>query len=186
MLLESFAPEPDASEVHQIEIRASPDAVYQALWSTNFGSSPIVMGLLGLRSLPRLILGGGQRRSVRQLTLQSVIDAGFGRLAEEPGREIVLGVSGRFWRPIRNVERFDQESFSRPVPPGMARAVWNFRVVPSTNQGTILSTETRVTCGDSASRRKFRVYWLVIRPFSGLIRIIMLRAVQQAAEPHAA
>jgi hypothetical protein len=160
--------------------------VYRALWTANLGMSPIVKGLLGLRALPSMILDRRERVPARPLTLQAVIDAGFGRLAEEPGREVVLGVSGKFWRPIGNVERFDRDSFSRPVPPGMAQAVWNFRVAPSGNQRTILSTETRVTCGDAASRRKFRLYWLVIRPFSGLIRLIMLRAVKEAVEPHAA
>jgi len=51
---------------------------------------------------------------------------------------------------------------------------------------TILSTETRVTCGDAASRRKFLLYWSVIRPFSGLIRILLLRALRDAAEAQAA
>jgi hypothetical protein len=46
----------------------------------------------------------------------------------------------------------------------------------------MLSTETRVACGDAASRAKFRVYWTFVRPFSGLIRIVMLRAVRRAAE----
>lgn len=187
MLLDTFAPKPDASEIHHIEIEASPKTVYRALWTADLGMSPIVRGLLGLRSLPAMILSGGDRVHARQLTLQTIVDGGrFGRLAEEPGREIVLGVSGRFWRPIGNVERFDRDSFSCPVRPGMARAVWNFTVDSSGNQRTILSTETRVTCGDAVSRWKFRLYWLAVRPFSGLIRVLMLRAVQQTVGQHAA
>jgi hypothetical protein len=119
------------------------------------------------------------------VTLQRIIDRGFGLLAEETGREILLGVAGRFWRPTGNVEPFDRDSFSRPVPPGMARGLWNFKVVAAGDRETILSTETRVTCGDPASRRRFRLYWLVIRPFSGLVRIIMLRAIRDAAQAHA-
>jgi hypothetical protein len=67
----------------------------------------------------------------------------------------------------------------------MARGLWNFKVVAAGDRETILSTETRVTCGDPASRRRFRLYWLVIRPFSGLVRIIMLRAIRDAAQAHA-
>ena len=48
--------------------------------------------------------------------------------------------------------------------------------------GTTLSTETRVLATDEASRRAFRRYWLVIRPFSGLIRRVWLRAIRQRAE----
>jgi hypothetical protein len=32
------------------------------------------------------------------------------------------------------------------------------------------------------SRRKFRVYWFFVRPFSGVIRRLMLRAVKKAAD----
>jgi hypothetical protein len=45
-----------------------------------------------------------------------------------------------------------------------------------------LSTETRVHVADPAARRKFRRYWFVIRPFSGLIRILLLRAARRRAE----
>ena len=142
----------------------------------------MIRSLLALRSLPAAITGRRRRSSAdAALTLQSVIDAGFGLVAEEPGREILLGVMGRFWRPAGNIERFDRLAFSRPVPPGMARGLWSFKVASAGARRTILSTETRVTCGDAASRRRFRLYWLVVRPFSGLIRIIMLRAIRDAA-----
>ena len=186
MLLDAFMPKADAAEVHRLEIAAQPAAVYRALFTTDLGTSPIVKGLLGLRALPRILVQRGKPHAARPLTLQTVVDAGFGRLAEEPGRELVLGVSGRFWRPVGNLAPFDRESFSRPVSPGMARAVWNFAVAPTGDGRTILSTETRILCGDAASRRKFRLYWVVVRPFSGLIRIIMLRAVRRAVESRAA
>ena len=42
--------------------------------------------------------------------------------------------------------------------------------------GSNLHTETRVLAADRRARRLFRAYWLVIRPFSGLIRRRWLRA----------
>ncbi|HSI97482.1 MAG TPA: hypothetical protein VK926_03900, partial [Gaiellaceae bacterium] len=72
----------------------------------------------------------------------------------------------------KTVEEF--VAFDRP---DVAKAVIDFRVEPS-----LLSTETRVHVPDPGSRRKFRRYWLVIRPFSGLIRILMLRAARRRAE----
>ena len=114
--------------------------------------------------------------------MRTILDAGFGLLAEKPGTEIVLGISGRFWRPTGNLSPFRREDFDQPVPPGMARGVWNFSVREISGDKTLLSTETRVTCGDVASRRKFRLYWLLVRPFSGLIRRLMLRAVRKASE----
>ena len=182
MLIESFAPEPDAVATHAIAIAAPPEAVYRALWTVDFGS-PLVEGLMALRSLPGLVLHPRRARHRRRtITLQTLIDGGFGRLAEEPGREIVLGVAGRFWRPTGNILPFGRGDFVGPVPKGFARAVWNFAVRETGDGRAILSTETRVVCGDRASRLKFRAYWLVVRPFSGLIRRSMLRGVRREAE----
>lgn len=183
MLIDSFAPKPDATEIHKLEIAATRETVYQALWTTDLGGSLMVKGLLALRSLPSFILSPKRRPSARRkITLQTLIDAGFGQLAEESGREIVLGIMGKFWRPTGNTQPFNREDFLGPVPAGFARGVWNFTVQETAANRTILCTETRVTCGDKASRMKFRAYWLFVRPFSGLIRLIMLRAVRRACE----
>jgi hypothetical protein len=47
--------------------------------------------------------------------------------------------------------------------------------------GARLVTETRVKALDDRARRAFRLYWLAIGPFSGLIRRHWLRAIQAAA-----
>jgi len=183
MLIESFAPNPDAIETHSIEIAASCETVYQALWTADLGGSPVIQALLALRSVPERVLHSGHRRRLpRKVTLHTLIEAGFGRLAEEPGQEIVLGIAGRFWRPSGNLLPFQPENFQGLVPPGLARAVWNFTVQEADAGRTLLSTETRIVCGDAGSRLKFRAYWLIVRPFSGLIRLIMLRAVRRACE----
>ena len=180
MLIDSFAPNPDAVETHRITINAAPDAVYRALWTADLGSSLIIKSLLALRSLPEFILRRGRLPPrKRAITLQTVIDSGFGILVSQP-EEIVLGVTGKFWRPTGNLSPFKREDFDRPVSPGFARGVWNFSVKEAQPGRTILSTETRVVCGDDASRRKFRVYWLFVRPFSGLIRRLILNAVKRA------
>jgi hypothetical protein len=181
MLIDSFAPNPDAVEKHSIAIDAPSEVVRDALRTADLGGSLIIKALLGLRALPELLMHGGRAsRRTRKITLQTVIDSGFGVLAEAPD-EIVLGVTGRFWRLTGNLSPFNREDFDHPVPPGLARGVWNFSTRDDTHGRTILSTETRVVCGDDASRRKFRVYWVLVRPFSGLIRRIMLRSVRQAS-----
>jgi len=181
MLIDSFAPNPDAVETHSIDIAASREVVYQALWTTDIGGSIVIKVLLALRSLPEFVRHGSRPRN-SEVNLQTLIASGFGVLAEKRGEEIVLGVTGRFWRPTGNLSPFRREDFDQPVPPGIAHAVWNFRVRESRNGLTSLSTETRVTCGDVASRRKFRLYWFFVRPFSGLIRLLMLGAVKRAVE----
>jgi hypothetical protein len=181
MLIDSFAPHPDAVEIHSIAINASREAVYGILWTADLGGSLVIKLLLALRSLPGFVARGFRELPQnRKITLQTLIDSGFGVLAEKPGEEIVLGVKGRFWRPIGNLSPFRREDFEGPVPEGFAHAVWNFSIKEVSAGRTVLTTETRVICGDRASYRKFRVYWFFVRPFSGLIRLIMLRAVKRA------
>jgi hypothetical protein len=182
MLIDSFAPNPDAVETHSVVIDASTEEVNRALWTADLAGSLIIKLLMGLRSLPEFILRRGcvpPRKRV--ITLQTLSDSGFGILANEP-EEIVLGVTGKFWRPTGNLLPFNRADFDRSVPAGLARGVWNFSFKEERPGRTILSTETRVVCGDEASRRKFRVYWFFVRPFSGLIRRVMLRAVKHACE----
>jgi hypothetical protein len=186
VLIDTYCATSDASESHRIEINRNADSVYHHLWSADLAGSIIVQTLMGLRALPGFllhptsILEGHYRR--RKITLQGLIDAGFGKLAEIPGEEIVLGIAGRFWRPTGNVSPFDLAQFNGAVPAGMARAVWNFQVQPAGANRAVLTTETRIVCGDAASRGKFRAYWIVVRPFSGMIRQLMLRAVKRACE----
>jgi len=184
MLIDSFAPNPDAIETHRIAIAASRDVVYRALLTANLGGSPVIKLLLGLRALPGFVLRGPRRPPRNQeITLKTIIDSGFGVLAEEPNQELVLGVTGKFWRASGNLSPFNRVDFEKPVADGFARAVWNFRVSEG-GGASILSTETRVICGDPVSRRKFRAYWILVRPFSGLIRRLMLRAVRRACAAH--
>lgn len=183
MLIDSFAPKPDAREIHSILIAASRQTVYRALWTADLGGSPLIKFLLALRSMPAFIANPCRSRPRNQpITLQTIINSDFGMLAEKPDEEIVLGVTGRFWRPTGNLSPFNRADFDRPVPAGFARGIWNFTVSEAPNGRTMLRTETRVTCGDAASRRKFLAYWLIVRPFSGLIRLIMLKRVQKTAE----
>jgi hypothetical protein len=64
--------------------------------------------------------------------------------------------------------------------PGYARMASSFRL-----DGRTLSTETRVLLTGDRSRRAFRRYWLLLRPFCGLVRRVWLRAIEQRAEARA-
>ncbi len=45
-----------------------------------------------------------------------------------------------------------------------------------------LATETRIRYFGTAARRKFRLYWTFVGPFSGLIRRALLRGVRRRAQ----
>jgi hypothetical protein len=86
-------------------------------------------------------------------------------LEDVPGEGVVLTLSGQFWR------------LGGRGPEAPATAVIDFRALPGS-----LATETRVHVPDPVSRRKFGRYWRIVRPFSGLIRMVVLRAAKRRAE----
>lgn len=132
---------------------------------------PIVRLLIFLRGLGR--------KPAPTFSLDDIVRKGnFHLLAEDPPRELVLGIEGAFWKPRYGTCSVDAGAFHGPIPNGIARAAWNFVVAAD---GTV-STETRILCAADA-RRKFALYWLFVRPFSGLIRRLMLRAIRNACTP---
>jgi hypothetical protein len=116
------------------------------------------------------------------VTLESIRKSRFEVLGETPDTEILLGHVGRFWMPQGDLKKIDAESFKSFNVEGYAKAVWNFSLSEE-KAGMRLTTETRIKCTDMASRRRFRFYWTLVQPFSGLIRREMLRAIKRRAEP---
>lgn len=173
-LADQHLPVYDVIMRHERRVAVSAPAAWAALQHADLGGSPVTRVLLALRGLRR-------PAATRRLTLARLPDAGFLRLGEEPGREVAFGLVGRFWTPAGGRVRVTPEAFRDFSRPGYAKAVWTFSVTGEAPGTTRLATETRVACVDAASRRRFRLYWLVVRPFSGLIRRAMLRAVAREA-----
>ena len=63
---------------------------------------------------------------------------------------------------------------------GFVKAAMNFGLSEH-GPRTLLETETRVLATDAAARKGLERYWLLIRPASGLIRRIWLRASARRA-----
>jgi hypothetical protein len=169
-------------------VRAPVDRVWSAIRTADFGSNGIVRALFTIRGLPAFLsapretLARARTPVHAPLTLDAALTHGFVILGENPGRELLLGTAGRFWGARGALCHIDATSFSTFNEPGAAQAAWNFAVRPLVGDKTVLTTETRVRCVDMSGRRRFRVYWTFIRPFSGLIRLVMLRAIKRAAE----
>ncbi|MCX4986241.1 hypothetical protein [Streptomyces sp. NBC_00572] len=106
------------------------------------------------------------------------LNENFVQLADIAGEEMVSGAAGQWWKPNAPFVDVDSpEQFHRFDRTGYLKAVVNFRVTGHP-RGTLLLTETRVVALDPRTRRIFRPYWfLLARPFGGLIRKAWLRAV---------
>jgi hypothetical protein len=189
MLLDDLMPQFDVVERHRTVVRAAPDAVYGALREANLASGLVPKLLIGLRALPAALLalrgGAGVRRWRGPRAVVRLADLerrGFCVVAERPPEELVIGLLGRYWTFGGGLlPQVTTATFRAGPPPGYALAGWNFTMIRRGEGITELRTETRVLCAVD-SRWKFRLYWLLVRPGSGLIRRGMLRAVRCAAE----
>jgi hypothetical protein len=167
-LLDELLPEFHARERHAIAVAATPGRVFEAVRAVTLTEMSVVHLLVRLRGI-----GAAADRP-----LLAQMQRGLPPLAEEPDRELVLAGIGQPWK-LRRAQSPKAE-FREFAAPGFAKMALNFRF-----DGGVLSTETRVFLTDRASRRRFRAYWLVIRPFSGFTRRRWLRAVKRRAESQA-
>jgi hypothetical protein len=179
VLIDRFLPKYDVVEHHETTVDSPPDRTYRAVKELDLARSPVVLAMLLVRGIPTLFTGAVKPK--RRLGLEEILDAGFVVLDEEPGRELVLGIVGKFWRLTSGVHRIDADEFAGFDAPGFAKAAWNFLVSERAGGSTVV-TETRVVCTDAESRRKFARYWRLVGPFSALIRRVVLRGLKRDAE----
>jgi hypothetical protein len=189
MLLDDYLPEFDVRSSYTTRIDASPARIYASLWTANFDHWGVTRALHAVRTLPsfpsrpRETWRRFRDELLRQrFALEQMLSEGFALLEDRPGEELVIGTVGRFWRARGELCTTSSVQFREPAPSGTAKAAWNFEVGIRADGATELRTETRVLCADVATRRRFRAYWMLIGPFSGLIRQEMLAAVRSAAE----
>ena len=180
MLIDEFLPDYDVVEHHAIDVDAPVDAAYRAVKELDLARSPVVLALLFARGLPHLFTGAVKPK--RRLRLDDMVESGFVVLGEEPDRELVLGIVGKFWQLSSGVHRIEANEFTGFNTPGFAKGAWNFVVSARPAGGSRVETETRVAGTDDDARRQFSRYWWLIGRFSALIRRIMLREIKRDAE----
>lgn len=180
--LDGLLPTWDFGERHERSVHAPPPAVYRAIKDLTLREIPVAAALFAVRSLPERLLGRPRLPAARNRPLlDQFFETGFLLLADLPDHEVVAGLAARTGRLGALVPLAGTEDFSSLDAAAVVKAAMNFTLAASA-AGTLLRTETRVLAADPASRRAFRRYWLVIRPFSGLIRREWLRAIARRAE----
>jgi hypothetical protein len=145
--LDAWLPEWDVRERHERTTSRPAEDALARLLATPVADDAVVGALYRLRGL-------GARGTI----VDSFARMGFDVL-ERTQTSFVVGASGAPWRFRQRLGPFADET------PGRVRIVADVRA-----SGRTLSTETRVAATDAAARRRFRLYWLAIAPFSKLIR----------------
>jgi len=159
--LDEAVPHWQFGERHQTFVRAPADRVYAALRAVTAGEIFLFRTLTSLRRFGRPLPASILDAPPDEPLLDVALRGGFHLIAEEPGRELVIGMY--------------------VIKPDRALAAMNFLLLPA-GDGIRLTTETRIYAKDDAARRSFRWYWWLIRPGSGFIRHMWLRAIRRRAE----
>jgi hypothetical protein len=173
MLIDEFLPEYGFHERHETLVPAPREVVRQAMDKWSPQDSLLWRLLLRLRGL------GRPHGSLREWAEAN----GFLRLAETED-EVVYGQIGRFWAADERAALISPrtaEEFRRFADPRYAVAVMNVRIEPLGADKARVYTETRIRTLGPQARRRFRLYWLLIRPFSSLLRRAMLSGIKARA-----
>ncbi len=167
-LIEKYLPQYTFRECHHTEVNSTVDQVYECSKNFDLSKSRVTRLLFKIRGLP-----------TSRMNLQGFLDdMNFTWLEDKAPHEFLAG----FWlkKKIESIPSY--EAFRSNAISAKFKVVWNFRCEEITPGTTRLSTETRVLCVDSFTKFTFGLYWLVIRPFSGLIRLEMLKIIKADAE----
>jgi hypothetical protein len=189
MVLDLYLPQYDVTETHAVIVDADTDLAWQSIRRSDLSRSVVIRVLLDLRSFPnrmqRLLKGQPAESARPPLTLDDMARAGFVLLGERPGHEIAFGTVVQPWKAVTDDEpapQLDADRFAAFDTPGYVKVAFNIRVVPYSSGRALITTETRTAATDPTSLRRFARYWLLVGPFSALIRRLMLRIVRADAE----
>jgi hypothetical protein len=179
-LLDRFMPTYEVRERHQTTVQAPAVVTYAAARDLDLKQSSLIRAIFAGREL--IMRSTAAHQEAPGALLPQLLALGWGILAEEPGRELVLGAVTQPWEADVRFRSLPPEEFARYREPGYAKIAWTLAVKPLGTDRSVFSTETRVATTDPRSLERFRRYWSVFSPGILLIRREALRLVKRGAE----
>ena len=180
LLLDRFMPEYDIAERHHVRVHAPAAITLGAARRVDLQRPLLVRTIFKARAV---LLGAKTATVARpEGLLEELTALGWRVLAEEPGREVVIGAVTQPWLADVVFRGLAPEAFVAFHEPGFVKIAWTLRADPIGPDETIFRTETRVTATDDEARRRFRWYWSRFSPGIVLIRRLVLRSLKHDAE----
>ena len=179
-LLDRFMPTFDVREHHRVRVRAPTEVTYASARELDLRRSPLIRGLF--RARQRFMGGRSAPASSEGSFLDEVQALGWRVLAEDPGRELVMGAVTQPWLADVVFRGVEPQAFATFREPNYVKIAWTIGVAPRADGGSVFRTETRAVATDPAARARFRRYWTLASPGIVLMRWEMLRLVRRAAE----
>ncbi|MGW1491702.1 hypothetical protein [Streptomyces sp. NBC_00191] len=180
---DSWLPEYQWRTHHGRSVRAEPAVAARAVRDVVPGDMYVLRPLVFARSIPARLMSAKEERYLAKD--ERVIDGlyeGVGAfpLQDDPDGDLVVGFVGQPWTLRQNWLTLTPDEYRDFDEPGHIKGLMAFSVGTRGSE-TRLHTETRVYGTDHASVRRFRPYWLLIEPFSSLIRHDWLAAAARNA-----
>jgi hypothetical protein len=173
-LLDLHLPAHEFSETHWVDIPVEPGRAMTEVLAWRPEDDRFFRFAIRLRELPMRVMRPSRRAAVRPAFGMD----NFTLLQREGDREVAYGLAGKLWQADYGQYRIaDANAFDAFDTPGSVKLVVSFMCELLPSGLTRLTTETRVHCIDADAFRRFRPYWYLIRPVSGLIRRRMLRSI---------
>lgn len=187
-VIDEYLPEFDYSEIRTVEVAASAGAVYTAAKAlTGHDISGVAGSLLDSSGLPNQLQDAKTtvKAAMDQPLLEILYDKALIPLAEQPDKEIVVGVIGEFWEggtgSWPTIE--SPEAYVAFDDPAYGKAAVNLLIQPGREPGNVLlSSEMRFQVQDLSKREQFGQIWPVISIGSGFVRQQWLKAIKRRAE----
>ncbi len=175
--LDQIMPEYQFSESHSARIHARPEQVMQAARQSTFADMKSLVTLLKIRGavLRRPVHDTGTLRDTR--ILDGFTKSGF--FLDGSENEIAM-----FWawnaRAQRPPDVHTLREFAASREPGVVKMGLNVKVEEGGNGWCTITTEQRVSAQDVG--RGMAIYWRLIVPGSGLLRLQWLAGIKKRAE----
>ena len=167
-LIDKYLPRYSFKEYHETIINGPIEVVYETARNFDLSKSHLIKWLFKIRGLP-----------TKRMHLQDFIsDIGFTIIEENIPVENLIG----FWARYKIEPILSPDDFIKNTIPARVKVVWNFYLEELDSNQVRLSTETRVLCITPSAKVFFGLYWMIIKPFSGVIRKKMLRIIKQSSE----
>ena len=177
--LEPFIPHPDIRERHATVVRAPASIVFDAAQAFDMQSVPLIRATIRLR---QVFLGSTRIERRPRPFLQEALAMGWGVLASEPGRAVVMGAACQPWLADVQFTSIATTDFAAYREPNRVKIAWTLEVEALATASARLATETRAVATDDEARRRFRRYWRWARFGIVAIRWAMLPAIRRQAE----
>lgn len=164
MLINKYIPNFQFNEIHKVIVSANIEDAYRSTMELDLSKSTIIKILFRLRGLPL------SKRTFSEVNN----DMKFTLVEEKPHSEFLYG----FWFSNKTEWVTDLNEFQKDNLKNNAKVGWSFYFKGISDGTTEITTETRVLCLNAKSKFVFSIYWFFIKPFSGLIRIEMLKLIK--------